>query len=89
MDKDKLNEAAVDGWVKYTPTVSLFNNIFTDAFKLGVKWLMTQPLSDRLTDEEKEAINGYYNNQGFNRFTREIADCLLVSIFGEDLFKEK
>ena len=27
-----------------------------DAFEAGAQWLMTQPLSDRLTDEEKEKI---------------------------------
>ena len=54
MDADKLNEAAereidnalFDDEVEYICT--------KNAFKKGAKWLMTQPLSDRLTEEERE-----------------------------------
>ena len=99
MDADKLNEAAVDRWVKYIPTVCLFNNIFTDAFKLGANWLMQQLLADRLTDEEKERIK-----QTYTSLCRKVAnpelpsdyiDCataqmlILESIFGTELFNEK
>ena len=98
MDKDKLNEAAVDAWVKYTPTVCLFNNIFTDAFKDGAQWLMRQPLADRLTDEEKEKIRAIYKDyEELETYGGALSDrtagrmqCFtLEQIFGKELFNEK
>lgn len=62
MDKDKLNEAAWD----YHSDNYFANNPhredIMDAFKDSAEWLMSQPLSDRLTDEEKERIKGMWHD---------------------------
>ena len=97
MDADKLNEAAEDAWVKYIPTVCIGNNIFTDAFKAGAEWLMQQPLSDRLTDEEKEKIKESYNKAQKDTYDNTIEGAIkctvsavvmncLIGIFGKELF---
>ena len=60
MDRDKLNEAAKEqadygthwGWGDRK-----------ECFISGAEWLMTQPLADRLTDEEKEKIIKRYNDE--------------------------
>ena len=64
MDKDKLNEAAEKAaTIQYRnlsdPNVSQDGRteaMFASMFEQGAIWLMQQPLSDRLTDEEKERI---------------------------------
>lgn len=87
--REKLNEAAYEETNTGNPFEQFDTWYVRESFKHGADWLMQQPLSERLTDEEKEKIRGYYDNPGFSKFTREIADGLLVSIFGPDLFKEK
>lgn len=67
MDKEKLNKSAEkyarkNAW--YPGETSCENDIiamevFSDAFKSGAEWLMQQPLSERLTDKEKEKIRIY------------------------------
>ena len=70
-----------------------------DAFIAGAQWLMQQPLSDRLTDEEKEKIKETYKSLcrkiANNELPSDYRDCataqmlLLESIFGKELFNEK
>ena len=59
MDADKLNEAAEDIANRYG-----FNDFDKDSvdfgFKAGADWVLSQPLADRLTDEEKEKIKSLY-----------------------------
>lgn len=96
MNADKLNEAAEE-----------YNNLYVSsnipAFKSGADWLMQQPLSDRLTDEEKERIRHCMsealrqkNNKSIhyviNERNRIQSDAIIVTlkyIFGEELFNEK
>ena len=60
MDRDKLNEAAKEqadygthwGWGDRK-----------ECFISGAEWLMSQPLADRLTEEEKEKIIKRYNDE--------------------------
>ena len=61
MDADKLKEAAID-YSTYTDSDDYDVTMF-DAFTDGASWLMQQPLSDRLTDEEKEKIKAMYNRK--------------------------
>lgn len=55
MDADKLNEAAIAYAKKNTTALNPFGRIMDD-FKAGADWVLSQPLADRLTDEEKENI---------------------------------
>lgn len=100
MDREKLNKAAEDLADKYG-----FNDFDKASVSFGFKdcadWLMQQPLSDRLTDEEKEQIRNYHRvltrdksvaicNRSYDGIAG--ADAMLFSleqIFGSDLFKEK
>ncbi|MDE6651878.1 MAG: hypothetical protein K2K08_05670 [Paramuribaculum sp.] len=91
MDADKLNEAAD---IASNNAVYDSNpwNMFNDGFRQGAQWLMTLPLYDRLTDEEKEKIKERYNY-----YLSEEPNCYLgcrmrnefESIFGKKLFNEK
>ena len=65
MDREKLKEAADEyahenawypGETSYESDITAMEESFSDTFKAGTDWLMQQPLSDRLTDEEKEGI---------------------------------
>ena len=61
MDKDKLNDVALVHCEKFangTYIATLFDVI--SAFKDGVEWLMSQPLADRLTEEEKEEVRKFH-----------------------------
>lgn len=62
MDKDKLNKALIDNLPPHAPD-ALYDEGFADAFKQGTDWLMRQPLSERLTDEEKEKIIKRYKDE--------------------------
>lgn len=93
MDREKLNKAAEDH-AKIMGDVPAVNS--THAFKAGADWLMQQPLSERLTDEEKEKIRDIMKHP--QRHTELIKGTLnfqaigikkvLTEIFGADLFKE-
>ena len=94
MGRDKLNDAAE----KYFKEESAFRppclckGFVLDAFLAGALWLMTQPLADRLTDEEKERIKAIYFRNVYSvadvqsNFTEK---CLIDAIFGKELFNEK
>lgn len=62
MDKEKLNEAAIMYAKKNTTALNPFGRIMDD-FKAGADWLMNQPLSERLTYEEKEGIIKRYKDE--------------------------
>lgn len=91
MDRDKLNKAAEEAAEKYINASDAFCNEVFDGFIQGANWLMQQPLSERLTDEEKKWIKERYNY-----YMSEESNCYLGSrmrneyeLIGADLFKEK
>ena len=95
MDKDKLNEAAEE-YMKTAPIEAVspyYDEDMVEMFKGGVNWLLSQPLTDRLTDEEKERIKAKYNElKSLNSITNEMfADdtAILEWLFGKELFNEK
>lgn len=99
MDADKLNEAAenysrvVSNAYPYYATSHNLEYECNKAFQNGANWLMQQPLSDRLTDEEKEKIMQVYRHASYpsNRvtFAGQTVLRLFPSIFGKELFNEK
>ena len=99
MDKDKLNEAAD---IASNNAVYDSNpwNMFNDGFKQGANWLMQQPLTDRLTDEEKEKIRELYLTDeeiegvktAFGAYpvaAATITKNMLEQIFGKELFSNQ
>ena len=101
MNTDKLNEAAYAETQTGNPFEQFDTWSVREAFKNGAKWLMQQPLADRLTNEEKEKIKAIYSeSQGwlneepneYNSTLKVIAVGLqdrLERIFGKELFNEK
>lgn len=61
MDKDTLYDAALahcEEFTNGTYTTTIFDVL--RAFRGGAEWLMSLPLADRLTEEEKEAVRKFY-----------------------------
>ena len=91
MDADKVNEATIAYAKKNTTALNPFGRIMDD-FKASANWLMQQPLSDRLTDEEKAKITQIYRQASYpsNRctFTAQTVLRLFPSIFGKELFNQ-
>ena len=90
MDADKVNEEA---WDYHSDNYFADNPHREDimgAFCKGAYWFMQQPLSDRLTDEEKERIKAIYFRNVYSvadvqsNFTEK---CLIDAIFGKEIFK--
>ncbi len=84
MYKEKLDKAAKDHVDKVAPLMAYTAGLVFRAFIAGARWLLSQPLFDRLTDEESEKIRRIYNGDFFG-------DCDFIemastrSIF-QDLF---
>lgn len=63
MEKDKLDKAALDAFI-----TSAFpdgdnadmQKFVTGIFKQGAEWLMGQPLSERLSEDERENVRAMY-----------------------------
>ena len=107
MGADKLNEkldkAILKTFKEYSSEDETPAQAFSRGFDRGVEWLMQQPLSDRLTDEEKEKIRHCMNealrqknnksiHYVINERNRIQSDAIIVTlkyIFGEELFNEK
>lgn len=91
MDKEKLKEAASTASDNAVFDSDHWNN-YNEGFVKGADWLMTQSLADRLTDEEKEKVRGFYNGETFCELDfMELVSTRRVfeSLFGKDLFNEK
>lgn len=75
MDREKMSEAA-----DIASDNAVFEshpwNVFNDGFIKGAEWLQSQPLSERLTDKEKEKLTPA------NRY-------ILEQIFGKEMFENK
>ena len=95
MDADKLSEAA-DKELANTFSADVLEYVVAkNTFIKGANWLMTQPLTDRLTDEEKQRIRIMLDLTKLESlstvqtaFQKGVAECL-DAIFGKDLFNEK
>lgn len=63
MEKDKLGKAA-DGFARgYSYDDETLKDCSFDSFVAGAEWLMEQPLSERLTEEEKKKIIKRYKDE--------------------------
>ena len=106
MEREKLIEACDTAFLEnYFPSATESPDprweMFADGFKQGASWLMQQPLSDRLTEEEKERIKIEYAEllkaqrkarQDRDTFYGNILSAqrgIYESIFGSDLFNEE
>ena len=98
MDADKLNKAAEEYNKKLGKCRDATWNDGEYGFIAGAHWLMQQPLSDRLSDEEKEKIRAIYKDyEELETYGEALSDrtagrmqCFtLEQIFGKELFNEK
>lgn len=104
MNSEKLNKAAkeaandiIGGYDPDFPELSLLDlrDECCNSFCNGAKWLLTQPLSSRLTEEEKAKIKEVYWQAasdwiGIGDARGHCRTCVaLESIFGTSLFNEK
>lgn len=105
MDKEKLNKAAEeysgDVFNSYPEDVVSDNTLEYEcnkAFRNGTDWLMQQPLSERLSEAERESIAFAYKAsvrliQETEITNPNLAEVfkgqqqMLIAIFGADLFK--
>lgn len=65
---------------------------YEDGFKVGAAYIMSLPLCDRLTSEEREKIKGFYDGETFGELDFiELISCrrILENIFGTAMFEEK
>lgn len=92
MDNDKLDKAAKAHIDAAAPLMAHPGKVFA-AFHAGAKWLLTQPLADRLTEEEKEKIrntlNIYYGKWRANpNEATEAVYCTIKETFESKFGKE-
>lgn len=59
MDKEKLKDAALAHCGDFANYITTVLDVLR-AFRGGAEWLMSQPLADRLTEEEKEEVRKFY-----------------------------
>lgn len=101
MEKEKLNKAAtLYAYGSEEPIVRTGDNaLFYTGFLSGTDWLMQQPLSERLTEEEKEKIKAEFEHNAEMYDLGSVVPAtmgtmhngkmeLLESIFGKDLFAD-
>lgn len=93
MDREKLAKASFDFVLSENKYPESACGYLQEVFERGADWLMQQPLSERLTEEEREKIRAKYNElKSLNSISNEMfADdtAILDWLFGADLFKEK
>lgn len=100
MDREKLNKAAKQDAINTVIGDPYERGNYEMGFESGAEWLMGQPLSERLTDAEREDIVFAYKASVRLIQKTEITNpnlaevfkgqqLLLSSIFGKDLFREK
>lgn len=89
MDGEKLDKAAIIAAANYDNPFDepAYDKKFYDGFIAGAGWLIQQPLSERLTDEEKESIIKFYKTV-WGKSVHKI-QSELTAIFGSELFTEK
>lgn len=89
MENDKLEKAAKrEAYDNYDRSY----NDRRDGFIKGAEWLMSQPLSERLTEEEREKIKGYLTSAMFvyasgSHASLEGLRDMFFDIFGKEMFE--
>lgn len=93
MEKDRLKKIA-----EYVSPIASAKekDMFKDGFIRGAKWLQSQPLADRLTEEERERIKTMYNQavddtKGYYSDTWDAAYAVIEfceEIFGKEMFEK-
>lgn len=66
MDRDKLYKqasSAASNYANHDGDEHCLDMDFYEGFKQGAEWLMGQPLSERLTEDEMEKIIERYNDE--------------------------
>ncbi len=93
-------QSYIDDVVALTDMKLSYDEVAEAAFVKGAGWLMRQPLSDRLTDSEKENIRQLHKEatlfaDGDSIHSVEMSGAIylgrlmmLEMIFGKDIFKE-
>ena len=93
-NKEELNKAAY----AETDTGNPFEQFGTwevrEAFKNGVKWLLSRPLSERLTEEEEKKLRNYYKENTEGRDPLNPNDDwddiqILEEIFSKEFFNHE
>lgn len=105
MDREKLDKAAkkcaTEMWSgepkgEYIVDLVDYDNII-DAFKQGAEWLQSQPISNRLTEEESIRIKAYYEqHKNLEHYGKTCADrkaglrlkIMFEQIFGKEMFEK-
>lgn len=87
MDNQEINNAAKDYDALFAP-----DNVA--AFEYGVDWIMNKPIFDRLTDDEKQKIQGYMLSLsciylGNSKPTLDVIYNIFKDIFGDKLFGDQ
>ena len=104
MDKEKLNKAA-DRYLDYLSELGKYPTISNTrkAFIEGAKHLLYQPLSEKMTEEEKAKINALYEEiygeimcahddddwQGVAHYILDVMPRTFRDIFGSDIFNQE
>lgn len=103
MEKDKLNDACDTAFLaNYFPSATESPDprweLFADGFRQGAEWLMGQPLSERMTEEERNYIrklnsiiesmfdmlpDGHVNQRRVIQ-----VENMLIRIFGKEMFEQ-
>lgn len=100
--EDAANEYAANWEAKHNIHNPELYGLIVDAYKASAERMMSLPLAQRLTAEEKERVRGYHSEaQGwldektsFENPNEQLRICAvaiqdrLESIFGADFFKE-
>lgn len=86
MDNDKIKEVALN---KYRDSEFRVPNAY--CFIEGAEWLRSQPLSERLNDDDIKKIRAFHNGETIGEldFIELIsARRILENLFGKELFKD-
>lgn len=84
------------GETSYESDIIAMEDSFADAFKAGASHVLSLPLSQRLTDEERERVKGlHYHLTSVLAYCHPSADNIveatihdIESIFGKEFFGE-
>lgn len=84
MNEEKLEKTAIQYLEQVGAEYSSYRSFYA-----GAEWAQEQPLVDRLTDEDKNAIIADYNQDVYDDDYNDGYKAALRNIFGEELFLSK